>query len=294
MSPPVAVILNDPSGPERLSDRLPLLLRESGIEGKVLIAGRGADITSMARGLLSAGYRTLVAAGGDGTVRAVAAAIVHTEAVLGVLPLGTLNHFAKDLKLPLGLEPAVWNLKTGVIHDVDVAEVNGRIFLNNSGLGLYPAMVTEREKRQRRGRRKWAAFFQACVATLRRYPFLDVRVLADGRAMEWRTPFVFVGNNIYHLQGIAIGTRDTLTEGVLCVIIAQYRIGRWGLVRLALRALFGRIRRERDFSVMYAKEVRITSHHKRVRVSLDGEVALLKTPLDYCTRPRALRVIVPE
>lgn len=294
MSLPLAVILNESSGAQGLAGRLPPLLRESGIEAKILIASRGEDITGKARGLLSAGYRTLVAAGGDGTLHAVAAAIVDSDAALGIVPAGGWNHFAKDLKIPLELEAAVANLKTGTVRAVDVAEVNGRIFLNNSGLGLYPAMVTLREKRRRHGQRKWAAFFWAAIATLRRYPFLDVRLAADGREMQRRTPFVFVGNNVYRMEGIDLGTRDSLTEGRLCVGIAQYRIGRWGLVRLAFRALFGRIRRERDFEVIYTKEARIMSRHKRVPVSLDGEVLLLETPLHYRTRPATLRVIVPE
>src|SRR4029077_18325609 len=109
----------------------------------IVMASKTADITTLAKGLLQSGRRTLVAAGGDGTVNAVAAAIVGSEAVLGILPLGTLNHFAKDLKLPLDLEGAVRTLKTGSVQKVDVAQVNGRVFVNNSGLGLYPSMVKQ-------------------------------------------------------------------------------------------------------------------------------------------------------
>ena len=124
----------------------------------------------------------MIAAGGDGTVRAVAAAILDTDAVLGVLPSGTLNHFARDLGLPPDLASCVRLLKTGTVRAVDAAEVNGRAFLNNSGLGVYPSMVTQREKRRRRfGQRKWIAFFLAGVATLRRFPFLDVRLTAGAR-----------------------------------------------------------------------------------------------------------------
>jgi diacylglycerol kinase family enzyme len=294
MTPPVTILLNTSAGVQSSHGLLPRLLKDHGIDAKIVILSKGADITAVAKQLIQSGRRTLVAAGGDGTVSGVAAAVVGTEATLGVLPLGTLNHFAKDLKLPLDLEGAVHNLKTGTVRMVDVAEVNGRTFVNNSGLGLYPSMVTQRERLRRLGQRKWIAFFHAAVATFRRFPFLAVRLAARGQVQEIRTPFVFVGNNIYKMEGIDLGSRDSLTEGVLCLGVAQYRIGRWGLVRLAFRALFGRLRGERDFTVLTADEVLIASRHKRLPVSLDGEVALLETPLVYRTRPQALRVIAPE
>jgi diacylglycerol kinase family enzyme len=235
-----------------------------------------------------------VAGGGDGTVSSVASVVARAGATLGVLPLGTLNHFAKDMRLPLDLEGAVRNLRTGVEQIVDIAEVNGRTFINNSGLGLYPSMVTQREKRRRLGRRKWVAFFQASVATLRRFPFLQVRLAVDGQVFAIQTPFVFVGNNRYRMDGFELGSRELLTEGQLFIGVAQRQIGRWGLVRLGFRALLGSIRNERDFTVLCTHEVRIDSRHRRLPVSLDGEVRLLETPLVYKICPRVLRVIAPE
>jgi diacylglycerol kinase family enzyme len=294
MTAPVAIILNPSSGAQNSHGTLPQLLRDHGIDAEIVLATQGADITTLAKQLVQSGRRTLVAAGGDGTVNAVAAAIAGSEAILGVLPFGTLNHFAKDLKLPLDLEGAVRTLKTGSVQKVDVAQVNGRIFVNNSGLGLYPSMVKQRERRRRLGQRKWIAFFHAAVATFRRFPFLEVSLLADGAVLARRTPFVFVGNNSYRMEGIDLGSRDSLTRGQLCLGVAQYRIGRWGLVRLAFRALFGRLASERDFTVVSTREVRISSRHKRLPVSLDGEVQLIETPLIYRIRPQTLRVIAPE
>lgn len=295
MTSPAAIIRNPSAGLGNSYDLLPQLLEAHGVDAEIVIPAKGVDITKLARRLLQSGSRTLVAAGGDGTVSSVAAAVAGTEATLGVLPLGTSNHFAKDLKLPLDLDGAVRNLKTGTVRLIDVAEVNGRTFINNSGLGLYPVMVTRREKRRRRlGERKWIAFFHAALATLRRFPFLEVRLRADGEVFERRTPFVFVGNNSYRMDGFDLGSRESLTGQVLFLGVAQNRIGRWGLVRLAFRALLGRIRDERDFTVLLTKEVSIASRHKRLPVSVDGEVVLLDTPLNYRTRPQALRVIAPE
>jgi len=125
-------------------------------------------------------YDMIVAGGGDGTISLVASALIDSGKVLGVLPLGTLNHFAKDLRIPIDFEEAAQNLVSGSTVKVDVGEVNGRIFLNNSTLGLYPTLVREREKQQRLGWRKWPAFVWAAIAALRRYPFVSVRVSVDG------------------------------------------------------------------------------------------------------------------
>jgi len=287
----MAVLLNPSSTSSVSGERVSQVMRDHGVEATVI--SDVTDIASEARRLVQSGFRTLVAAGGDGTVNAVASAIVDTDVVLGVLPLGGLNHFARDLRLPPDLAGAARVLATGAARTVDVAEVNGRIFLNNSGLGLYPALVRQREKRRRHGHSKWVAFFQAAVATLRRFPFLDVKLLAQEHAFERRTPFVFVGNNVYRMEGIHLGLRDSLSRGELFLGVAQYRMGRWGLARLAVRALAGRIRTERDFDTLCTKEVLISSRHRLLPVSFDGEIAVLTTPLRYRTRPGALRVIAP-
>ena len=146
MTPPVSIILNPSSGAGNKPDAIKALLRENGLDAGIVEVAKGTDITALAMRLLRDGSHTLVAGGGDGTVSSVAAAVVQTQALLGILPLGTLNHFAKDLKLPLDLAGAVRTLKTGTVRSVDLAEVNGRAFINNSGLGLYASLVTQREK----------------------------------------------------------------------------------------------------------------------------------------------------
>ena len=157
------------------------------------------------------GCARVVAGGGDGTISTVAALLAGTDKALAVLPLGTLNHFAKDLGLPLELEAAARVAATGRVVRVDVGEVNGRVFINNSSIGLYPRLVRRRQQQQDRlGRGKWAAFLFAGLSVLRRYPFLDVRLEADGRTFSRRTPFVFVGNNDYLMDGLQIGARARL------------------------------------------------------------------------------------
>jgi YegS/Rv2252/BmrU family lipid kinase len=291
----VKVIINTQSG---LSDKkaarrlLTEMFEAAGVDSEVSLARSGAEVARLAKQAVRDKWRVIVAGGGDGTVNTVASQLIGTDNVLGVLPLGTFNHFARDLKIPAELELAAQAIVSGRIIKVDVGEVNSRIFLNNSSLGLYPTIVREREKKQKLGAGKWPAFVWAAAAALRRYPFLDVRLSADGKEYRRRTPFVFIGNNEYQMERLNIGVRECLDKGRLSLYITN-RTGRWGLIRLALRALCGRLREDKDFLALCTKEVRIQTRRKRLRVAFDGEVDVMETPLHYRVAPGALRVIVP-
>ena len=294
-APHVEVILNADAGavaPEEAGARLRQIFAEAGLRAHLRLARGGQEAAEFALSAARGDTDILVAGGGDGTVNAVASALVGTGKTLGVLPLGTLNHFAKDLGLPLDLEGAARVIAGGHTTEVDVGEVNGRIFLNNSSLGLYPHIVRERVKRQRLGHGKWLAFFRAAVATLRRYPFVAVRLRADGREFVRRTPFVFIGNNEYAFDNFQLGSRPCLNAGRLSLHMTR-DLTRWGLFKLALRALGGRLREAKDFDALCAREVWIESRRTRLRVATDGEITILNTPLHYHLRPRALRVLTP-
>ena len=289
------VIINCRSGTNderEVSRRLNHLFEASGLRAHITMAKSGAQVVQLARRAAQGDSQTVVAGGGDGTVSSIAAELVGTSKTLGVLPLGTLNHFAKDLHIPLDLEGAVKVISGGRRLSVDVGEVNGHLFINNSSLGLYPSIVRERQKQQRLGFGKWTAFFWAAIAVLRRYPFLNVKLSVDAKEFASRTPFVFVGNNQYEMEGLKIGGRRGLGNGELSLYIT-HRTGRLGLLRLALRALCGTLRNERDFMAMTTREVLIQTKKKRLRVAADGEVTVMEPPLHYRVRPAALRVFVP-
>lgn len=292
-----AIIINASAGSGRSAEWVEQLtgkFRANGMEVEVTLAQSGAQMIETAQRAATQGATIIVAGGGDGTINAVASVVTGTATALGVLPLGTLNHFAKDLHIPLELEEAIRNIATGRTVNIDVGEINGKIFLNNSSLGLYPDIVRDREKQQRRlGRGKWSAFFWATLATLRRYPFLNTRLTIDGIEHVRRAPFIFIGNNEYLMEGFNIGTRARLDAGVLSLYLA-HRTGRLRLLRLAFSSLFGRLRQERDFDALTTLEIRIDTHHKRLRVATDGEVAVMEMPLLYRIRSRALSVIVPK
>ena len=266
---------------------------ERGVETKVTLARGGDELLAAAKQAVQAGASMIVAGGGDGTVSAVASCVAGTGAQLGVLPMGTLNHFAKDLGIPLELDGAIDVIAHGRALAVDMGEVNGRLFINNSSLGLYPDIVLDRERqRQRLGRGKWAALLAASVHAARRYPVLTLHLEVDGKPLERRSAFVFIGNNEYRMEGFEIGERHGLAGGELSLYVTQ-RTGRFGLLRLALRALVGRLRQASDFDVVAAKAVVVHTAHRRLRVAADGEVTMMQTPLHYRIRPGVLRVAVP-
>ena len=274
-------------------ERLAQIFKEKQIDVDMSLAESGAEVTELARDAARGPYKVIVAAGGDGTVNTVAAAVVDSDKILGVLPLGTLNHFARDLQIPFDLETAADTIIAGHTIKVDVAEVNNRVFLNNSSLGLYPMIVREREKHQRLGFRKWPAFVWATIQALRRNPFLDVRLRVNGELLDRTTPFVFVGNNEYAMDLFNIGVRNRLDRGELSIYIT-HGTSRLKLIGLALRAVVGRLRNDKDFLALRSDEVKIHTTRKRVRVAFDGEIEVMAAPLEYRVRRRALRVIVPK
>jgi YegS/Rv2252/BmrU family lipid kinase len=292
----IEVIINANSGAgtrAEVQKRLAEAFEVSGVEARISIVSNGVDVVRLAQLAIQSDVETIVAAGGDGTVSSVAAVVINSDKTLGVLPLGTMNHFAKDLDIPLDIEGAVTTILSGETIRVDIGEVNGRVFINNSSLGLYPSIVHERRKQQRLGWGKWPAFIWAALAVLRRYPFLNVRVGVYGKELATRTPFVFVGNNEYEMERLNIGRRACLSKGELSLYIT-HRTGRLGLLRLALRALLGGLRQEKDFLALRTKEIWIGTKHKYLRVALDGELATMAPPLHYRVRPGTLRVLVPR
>lgn len=295
MPSPITIILNDSAGsagPEEVRRQIDSLLLTSGTTADILLARGGENIESMAREAVRGGAPAVIAGGGDGTLNTVASVVTGTNAAFGVLPLGTLNHFAKDAGIPLAIDDAVRAVIGGNTMRVDVGEVNGRIFLNNSSLGIYPQIVVLREHLERMGLSRWRGTLRATWEGLRNCPLLSIGLNADGRELVRRTPFLFIGNNRYTVEGLNLGSRERLTEGLLSLAVA-HRTGRAGLVRLALRALRGNLREAREFDLLTAESVTVETRQRTVRVSLDGEVVDMQPPLRYKIRKAALRLIVP-
>lgn len=294
MTQPIEVIINAGSGSvesEATKNQLTELFENEGVEANVHLAKNGKEIVSLAKKFADSEAEIIVAGGGDGTINAVAKEVLRKNKILGVLPLGTLNNFSKDLQIPQNIEEAVQVIAENNLKIIDVGEVNGSIFVNNSSIGLYPQIVKRREKKQQRlGWGKWRAAFWAALNILKRSPFFAVRLKTGKEIRIVRTPFVFVGNNEYEMDFFNIGRREKLDDGKLSVYFL-HRSGRKGLFLLVLRTLFGRLRQTKDFEAINVEEITIETKKKRILVAFDGEIKMLETPLLYKTHPKALRVI---
>jgi diacylglycerol kinase family enzyme len=236
----------------------------------------------------------VVVGGGDGSIRAVAGVFAATDVPLGIVPLGTRNHFAKDLGLPLEIEDAAATIAAGRTRLVDLAEVNGAVFINNSSIGIYPYLVIDRERRRAlHGLAKWTAMVPAFIRMFRHFPRRRLRIAAKDFARPYRTPCLFVGNNEYGMELFTFGRRHRLDAGRLWFYVVKPRTP-LAFFWMVCRLCFGRIDQERDLDTFALAEATIDAKTSRLPVALDGEVEIMHTPLHYRVRPRALRVFASE
>jgi YegS/Rv2252/BmrU family lipid kinase len=253
----------------------------------------GADLPKAAKAAAMGGAKLVIAGGGDGTISCVAGALAGTRTKLGVLPLGTLNHFARDLGIPTKLEDAAKLLATGKARAVDVADVNGRVFVNNSAVGLYPLMVLDREAQQSQlGRSKRWAMAIAAARTLFRFSSRRLTLTVNDRTAVVDTPLLFVGNNAYKMDLPGAGTRAEMDRGELFVLVLRSK-SRLGFCVASVRALFGRSRRDDVVRIEGVETLKVGSSRHHLAVSLDGETMHMKPPLEYRIRPKALNVVAP-
>src|SRR5215213_11850380 len=203
----------DPKTGEKVANAL----EAAGLDAIVELVG-GGDCAVRCRAIAERGDELLVVGGGDGTISAAASALVGTETLLGILPLGTLNHFARDLGIPTDLAEAARLIASRKERRVDVAEMNDRIFINNSAIGLYPLMVVDRDLQRRRlGRSKRLAMLVASARTLARFHRERLTLTVnEERKARLDTPLLFVGNNDYRLDFGAPGRRASIDGGQLC------------------------------------------------------------------------------
>lgn len=264
--------------------------RQASIDASIRHAP-GPRLLDEARRALAAQPDIIVAAGGDGTISSVASVLVGQSTPLGVLPLGTLNHFAKDVGIPGEMQDAVNLIATGEADPIDVAEVNGRVFLNNSSLGLYPLAVRDREEqRAKLGRGKWWAMFLAALSAFRRFPLMQLRLDTREGSEHLKTPLIFVGNNEYEMDLFSVKSRSCLDRGHLGLYTVR-SASRFGILRLSFLSLFRALKQERDFSAQCLKEFWVETRRRYVDVAVDGEVVRMTPPLHYRIIPKSLFVL---
>jgi YegS/Rv2252/BmrU family lipid kinase len=293
---PATVLLNRGGGavaadPE-IAGKVADALKKGGVAADVELI-EGGDCAVRCKAIAERGDPLLIVGGGDGTIGAAASALVGTDTRLGILPLGTLNHFARDLGIPTNLDEACALIAKGSDRRVDVAEMNDRIFINNSAIGLYPLMVVDRDVQRRRlGRSKRLAMLVASLRTLARFNHQRLTLTVNDEKARVDTPLLFVGNNNYRIDLGAPGQRERIDDGQLCVMVMRKKT-RGGLIAASIRALFNRSRPDDMVYLDGVERLRVDSRRSQLAVSLDGEVVSSAPPLDYRIRKKALRVIAP-
>jgi YegS/Rv2252/BmrU family lipid kinase len=276
--------------PEGERDELIATLAAQSVE--VLEISPDLDCGREVRERAGRGTRLFIAAGGDGTIHHVLQGVVNTDAQLAVLPLGTYNHFARDLGIPLDWKEALDVALNGTTRVVDTGRVNDRFFVNNVSIGLYPELVKKREERGRDYPR-WKARLYAFYTTLRKYPHVTLGIETDTRHEMARTHVFMVSNNPYELERFGIeAPRNTLSEGRLSVYWLEHT-SRWRLTRIVARYAAGRVHAVPGFRSFRTVRMRVTSSRPHLHVGMDGEVFTLDTPLVITAVPQSLTVRVP-
>jgi YegS/Rv2252/BmrU family lipid kinase len=293
---PATVLLNRGGGAvaadSDIAGKVADAIKKGGVDADIELID-GVDCAVRCKAIAERGDPLLIVGGGDGTIGAAASALVGADTRLGILPLGTLNHFARDLGIPTDLDEACALIAKGSDRRVDVAEMNGRIFINNSAIGLYPLMVVDRDLQQRRlGRSKRLAMLVASLRTLARFNHQRLTLTVNDEKARVDTPLLFVGNNDYRIDLGAPGQRESIEDGELRVLVMRKKT-RSGLIAASIRALFNRSRPDDMVYLDGVERLCVESRRSQLAVSLDGEVVSSAPPLDYRIRKKALRVIAP-
>lgn len=294
MQEPVILLANAGSGrQEAEAERLAAPFRKLGIAPEVRLVARGSQIGAEARRLRDRAG-TVIAAGGDGTICAVAEALAGSRVALAAMPIGTFNFFARSIGIPDDPDAAAAALAGGRVQDIDAAEVNGRLFLNNASLGLYPALLERRESAYARwGRSRLVAYWSA-LGTMVGYDRPSrLRITVDGRAGHVQSPMVFVANNAFQLDQYGMEDGAELVRGGRLAVYIAPELRRWQLLGFALKMALRTARPYRDFTLVSGREVLIETRAPRRTIARDGEREKMTAPFRFRFLPDAVRVILP-
>lgn len=282
-------------------------LKTAGRSCEILEVRRGKDTPAVAAHgarLAASGGGVLVAAGGDGTLNAVAQAAFESDVVFGVVPLGTFNYFARVNRIPLDPAEAAGVLCGGVVQPVQVGLVNGRIFLVNASLGFYPQLLEDREAfKQRYGRTRWVAMLAALWTLLSRtQPKLVVRMAAVGEERTVRVSTLFVGNNPLQLARLGIAQAQAVEEGCLAAVRVR-PTSAWQLLDILLHGAIGRLGAAQGVEAFAFRQMQVgllrsplrrRGRDAYLKVAADGESLRMKLPLVFEVAPRPLRLLRPR
>lgn len=294
----IHVIVNKHAGDETDGEsrvaQLGQALDAAGLVADVVTPRNNESLSECAKRLLSDGAETLVAAGGDGTIAALAGPCHCAGARLGVIPMGTFNYFARAHGIPQVVDQAVENLARGPEQAVSLGTVNGRVFLNNVSIGLYPAILRVREDvYDRLGRSRPAAYWSVLKTLAKRPRSLRLRVRLDGVGHHLRTPLVFVAASAFQLEEFGLAGVEAPREDSFAILVAP-RVLRRALLRTAWRLARGKAANGPDYDLFTADDITIKPQHSDVLVACDGEKMHMDTPLVIKRHATPLRLIAPK
>ncbi|MGK7653898.1 MULTISPECIES: diacylglycerol/lipid kinase family protein [unclassified Roseovarius] len=292
------VILNSDSGKggrKPGAEDIRSLFEAHGVSVTIIDVKGGDDIPAkVASAIEQPGIECVVAAGGDGTICAVAGALADKRVDLGVLPLGTFNYFARRFGIPEDVEEAVDAVCRGRKETINLGCVNGRVFINNASIGLYPAILKQRESIYRRwGRSRLAAYWSVVVAMITVYRPLTMRIEVDGKLRSAKAPTVFVGMSAYQLDEFEIEGADAVREGKFAILLAP-DCGRYMLIWKALLVALRDVRKGRDFTLLTGERATVETRRSTRDVALDGERRRMKGPFEFSILKDALQVRLPD
>lgn len=254
--------------------------------------GPGLDVSSIVRTGVQRGEKLFIAAGGDGTINHVLQALAHTEAKLGIIPVGTFNHLAKDLKLPMDWRAALDVALNGATAQIDLARINDRYFANNMSLGVYPEMAETRERFRMHGR--FRAYREALMWAMRNFPRVMIAIESPPHFKQIKTHVFLVSVNSYDLTRIGVlAPRATLEGGALSVYWMPH-MPRMRFVKAVAQYLRGKISIVDGLRSLRTKRLKIDSPKEHLRVAIDGELMTFAPPLVVTVMPGALLVKVPR
>ncbi|MBL0728617.1 diacylglycerol kinase family protein [Piscinibacter sp. HJYY11] len=300
---PLHVLLNAASGRDDAQATYALIgqrLAESGRRYRIEMVQRGADIPRTAQRLASqatAQGGVIVAAGGDGTINAVAQAAHDAGCPMGVLPQGTFNYFSRTHGIPQDTAAAVSALLNAQAQPVQVGLINNRVFLVNASLGLYPELLEDREAyKQRFGRSRIVALFAAGATLLREHRQLRLRIERGGAVRDVRTATLFVGNNRLQLQQVGLPEARGIEHGRVAAVMLK-PTSTWGLVRLMWNSALGKLSEADEVESFQFQHMTVQPWlpygARRVKVATDGEICLMRAPLEFRVSPRPLYLLKP-
>ena len=299
---PLLIVFNGGSGhrdAEEEKKTISRVLREGGREFEFMQCEGGESIELLARravDLAKARRGVVVAAGGDGTINTVANAVLGSGCPFGVIPQGTFNYFGRDNAISQDSALAARVLLRGRVSPVQVGKVNGRLFLVNASVGLYPQILENREAwKQQFGRSRFVAFVSGMATLLKARGQLDLRIESAGQAASLRTPTLFVGNNRLQLvqAGIDAQHAEAVAQGQLAAVAVR-PMGTLALFGLLLRGILGRLGEAENIRSFSFRRLTVTPRRmKRIKVATDGEIVWMRSPLVFEVAPEPLLLLVP-